>query len=207
MDYFKHYFLLMDRSVNRTEPLVVEQHHVIPKCMGGSDEDTNIVKLTPEEHYVAHQLLIRMYPNNDKLVYAANMMVVNRSTNKMYGWLKRRFIDVAKKRIGKNNSQFGTMWITNGSDNKKIPVDGMIPSGWSAGRVIKSMMKKTRICPHCGSEYIGRKKYCSIKCGQQHTLSERSEKIRKSRIGKKRSNDVREKISMGMKKYHSAKTL
>lgn len=37
---------------------------------------------------------------------------------------------------GKENSQFGTMWITNGSINKKILSDASIPNGWKKGRVL-----------------------------------------------------------------------
>ena len=41
------------------------------------------------------------------------------------------------KNVGNNNSQFGSMWITNGSDNKKIKKDvDFIPEGWYKGRVI-----------------------------------------------------------------------
>jgi len=39
--------------------------------------------------------------------------------------------------IGKKNSQFGTRWITNGCDNKKINTSDVIPSGWYLGRKIK----------------------------------------------------------------------
>ena len=39
---------------------------------------------------------------------------------------------------GIKNSQFGTMWITNGQENKKIKKDiDIIPEGWYKGRVIK----------------------------------------------------------------------
>ena len=33
------------------------------------------------------------------------------------------------------NSQYGTMWITNGTENKKIKKDEPIPEGWNKGRV------------------------------------------------------------------------
>jgi hypothetical protein len=36
--------------------------------------------------------------------------------------------------LGFNNSQFGTCWITNGTQNKKIKKTEVIPSGWSLGR-------------------------------------------------------------------------
>ncbi len=38
--------------------------------------------------------------------------------------------------VGKTNSQFGTMWITNGTENKKIKKEERIPTGWKAGRII-----------------------------------------------------------------------
>ena len=39
-------------------------------------------------------------------------------------------------RKGTGNSQYGTMWITNGVESKKIPKHEPIPMGWKAGRVI-----------------------------------------------------------------------
>lgn len=39
--------------------------------------------------------------------------------------------------IGKLNSQYGSMWVTNGSDNKKISRNNFIESGWYPGRTLK----------------------------------------------------------------------
>jgi len=53
---------------------------------------------------------------------------------------------IAKKKLtwqrtgrgkGEKGSQFGTMWITNGIENKKIKKSDDIPNGWSKGRIIK----------------------------------------------------------------------
>jgi hypothetical protein len=38
---------------------------------------------------------------------------------------------------GSKNSQFGTMWITDGKKNKKCSSTGIIPEGWSKGRISK----------------------------------------------------------------------
>jgi hypothetical protein len=35
---------------------------------------------------------------------------------------------------GEKNSQFGTMWITNGQANRKVKKDATIPDGWIRGR-------------------------------------------------------------------------
>lgn len=40
------------------------------------------------------------------------------------------------KTFGANNSSFGTIWITNGSENKKVKKDSTIPEGWYKGRKI-----------------------------------------------------------------------
>jgi hypothetical protein len=48
---------------------------------------------------------------------------------------KKRMSDSAKIRM--TNSQSGTMWITNGQENKKIKKEvDTIPEGWYKGRVI-----------------------------------------------------------------------
>jgi len=42
-----------------------------------------------------------------------------------------------KSQSGNKNSQFGTCWITNGLENKKIIKGDVIPKGWFLGRKIK----------------------------------------------------------------------
>lgn len=44
---------------------------------------------------------------------------------------------VVGKQSGTNNSQYGTMWITDGSVSKKIKNDDIIPDGWVRGRACK----------------------------------------------------------------------
>jgi hypothetical protein len=94
MNYIRIYNSIIERAKTRILPGYFEQHHILPKCLGGTNEQTNLVKLTPEEHYVVHQLLIKIYPYNHKLVFAAVRMLFhnsnNRINNKLYGWLKRK---------------------------------------------------------------------------------------------------------------------
>jgi hypothetical protein len=93
MNYQKIYDIIIDRSKNRILEGYVEKHHIIPECLGGTDDPSNLVVLTAREHYIVHQLLVKMYPDNHKLIYAANMMTVNRynqpRNNRTYDWLKK----------------------------------------------------------------------------------------------------------------------
>lgn len=104
MNYQKIYNNLVTRSIEKFG--YVEKHHILPRCLGGLDNKENIVELYPEEHYLAHLLLCKIYPKNQKLLYAAiNMttgsMVNNgKRTNKAYGWLRRQY---AESMSGDNN--------------------------------------------------------------------------------------------------------
>jgi hypothetical protein len=98
MKYDKIYDDLIERARGRLIEGYVEKHHIVPKCMGGSDDASNLVPLTPEEHYIAHQLLVKIHPTHYGLLNAAIAMTrqgtyVIRSKNKMYGWLKRKLYD------------------------------------------------------------------------------------------------------------------
>lgn len=109
MDYQKHYNNLINRSKTRILEGYCEKHHIIPRCIDGLDIIENICCLTPEEHYIAHLLLIKIYPNEPKLVYAAKMMTIgsenNCRKNKLYGWLKRKFINIQSNRIVKQETR------------------------------------------------------------------------------------------------------
>lgn len=94
MNYSKIYDSLIERAKMRVLEGYSEDHHIIPKCMGGTDILENLVSLTPEEHFLAHQLLCKMYPCHFGLVRAAMLMTIHhtsgRSANKLYGWLRRK---------------------------------------------------------------------------------------------------------------------
>lgn len=139
MNYKRIYDNLIDRAKHRILECYTETHHITPKCMGGSDNKNNLVDLTPEEHYLAHQLLVRIYPNNNALIKAAMMMTVNRSNNKIYGWLRRKHSNaMSLSQLGDSNSQYGTRWIHNLQlqKSKKILKSDPLPQDWREGRVI-----------------------------------------------------------------------
>ena len=48
----------------------MHRHHIIPKHMGGTDDDDNIIYLTPKEHAQAHLLLYEKYGKTQDYVAA-----------------------------------------------------------------------------------------------------------------------------------------
>jgi len=98
MNYHKIYQDLIKKCTDRTlsSDQYFEQHHIIPKCIGGSNDQINLVKMLPEEHLIAHLLLVKIHYNNPQLVYAANWMASRVKNNKEYGWIKRQFAKIER---------------------------------------------------------------------------------------------------------------
>ena len=92
MNYARIYKSIVARAKDRRVDGYTESHHVIPRCMGGTDSEDNLVELTPEEHYLCHQLLAKMYPDNIKLAYACALLSGGtiRMNRRLFGWLRTR---------------------------------------------------------------------------------------------------------------------
>lgn len=129
MNYQKIYTNLINRASSRVSKGYVEKHHIVPRCLGGTDAKENIVNLYPEEHYLAHLLLCKLNKSNSKLLYAAmnmtsgSMINNGKRNNKAYGWLRRQYAEsmsgdnnparripglqkeAAKKRVGQKRSE------------------------------------------------------------------------------------------------------
>jgi hypothetical protein len=91
MNYQKIYndIILKAKSENRKKLkktddkyIYYENHHILPKCLGGIYDEKNLVLLTAREHFVCHKLLTYIYPNNRKIVCAFHYMCFNNKANR-----------------------------------------------------------------------------------------------------------------------------
>ena len=64
------------KSAPNPDGIIYERHHIIPRCIGGTDDIFNLVDLTPREHYIAHKLLAEEHPNEEKIVCAWHFMSI-----------------------------------------------------------------------------------------------------------------------------------
>lgn len=79
MNYNNIYNKLVERAKSRgldksTVEGYHEIHHIVPRSLGGSDEESNLVMLTGREHYIGHMLLWKANPENSSIAFAARMM-------------------------------------------------------------------------------------------------------------------------------------
>jgi hypothetical protein len=85
-----------------------ESHHIIPRCMGGTDDPQNLIKLTAREHFLAHHLLTKIYPAEHKLFYALFCMIRDphskrKYTSRVYEIAKKEYIKMQRVRQTENN--------------------------------------------------------------------------------------------------------
>jgi len=184
------------------------KHHIIPKHAGGTDEPSNLIELTVEEHAEAHKLLWEQHKryqdyyawqglagligkedilkgimnqesmkhhlskkskefwNNlteeEKTIKRNKFLEVRKLTNGSKGknWKlseetknkqkkpksKEHSLNIKKAmigtRTGQKNPSFGSIWINNTTDSRKIKNSDTIPAGWFLGRAFKPRMKR-----------------------------------------------------------------
>lgn len=194
MNYKLHYDKLCNRAKNRKLTCYTEKHHIIPKCLGGTEKKTNIVELTAEEHFLAHQLLVKMHPEHTGLIWAAIKMTGDKSNkrlnNKLYGWLKRKNSLESRLRLE-------AMWKDPIYREKFIE---STKSRWKDENFVKYMSRK-------GSEECKKRwknpdfRERMLKINQEYWAKEENrEKASKARRGKKNG-------SCGRKWYYHPKSL
>jgi hypothetical protein len=98
MNYKKTYNNLIERAKTRTlsEEIYVETHHILPKCIGGSNGKDNLVVLTFREHFIAHWLLVKIYPKEWKLYFAFFQMTKKHNHERI---LNSRQFETARKSL------------------------------------------------------------------------------------------------------------
>lgn len=96
--YTKIYFALIKNRQNEKiikEECYCETHHIIPKSLGGDNTITNLVNLSPREHFIAHLLLTKMTAGeeNIKMNWALHRMAfsgIQYFGSRDYEWFRKR---------------------------------------------------------------------------------------------------------------------
>lgn len=76
--------ILSNRGRNGCGQEYHEEHHILPKCMGGSNDKDNLIDLFAEEHFIAHKLLAFENQDNEALQRAFGTMAHVRRFGRRY---------------------------------------------------------------------------------------------------------------------------
>jgi hypothetical protein len=125
MNYQLIYYKLIKHRKDCLYEGVGELHHIVPKCVGGDDSADNIVKLSLREHFFAHLLLAKIFPNNPKILTAIFYMSNNgKYSSKEYSWMKNLYMSNGSCHKGKTYEQI--MGEAKSKDLKKLRSDALV---------------------------------------------------------------------------------
>jgi hypothetical protein len=156
MDNQKIYAAIIERAKNRHLKTgeYYERHHIIPRSMGGGDDDENLVYLAGREHYIAHWLLFKIH-RNKQMACAWYAMRMNRDGKR---YISKTF-DYARKYNGQltaveNKSRVWTdeMRAKSSAARKGVFVRG---SHQRARRVVNSETGEIYACMTDAADALG----------------------------------------------------
>ena len=153
MNYSKIYKnIIQNRIQNPVIDDYTECHHIIPKSLGGSDNQSNLVNLLAREHFICHLLLTKIYQEGTtewiKMIkafmrmYSKNCFQHRYSNNKWYEYLRINFSKAQSlNQKGQNNSQYGNCWVSNLKTKecksiKQNELQQYLNEGWIKKRII-----------------------------------------------------------------------
>jgi hypothetical protein len=184
MNYLKFYNNLINFAKARKtiKGQYYERHHIVPKCLGGSNEKTNIVKLTAREHYVAHQLLAKIYPDHLGLIFAAYSLSHDgngqRISNRVYEWIKLKYISKLSEYLKENHPMKGK--------HHSIEAKEKMSKAKKGKPMSDDTKKKLKVYSLSDENWHRGKKRSAQTC----------ENISKAKIGKKMSDETKTKCSL-----------
>lgn len=105
MDHQKVYDKIIEKAKSENRKKVrkdkegyvyYEKHHILPKCLGGTNDKENLVLLTGREHFIVHKLLACIHKGNRNLVYAMHRLAYDKKTDRKLSSRDYQFIKELK---------------------------------------------------------------------------------------------------------------
>lgn len=185
MNYKKIYTtLIMSRQLlgrKKNADVYFEKHHVLPKCLGGTNANENTVLLTAKEHFIAHLLLTKCYTGEEKskMTYALFQMFRSAKNHRRF-FSQSSYQSAKEAQAAESREKYKGRQV---ADTTGLTV-------WNAGKKTGALSPEHK-----------------AKIGRFHKGKVMSEQTRKkmseSAIGKQVSDSMRAKIS----KIHKGKIM
>jgi hypothetical protein len=133
MNYKRIYEELIIKYGSKIKPedIYTEQHHIIPKCLGGEDTPENLVYLSARCHLLAHWLLVRIMPDNYNITHAFAMMCFMKNSKMDRKVPPLHILSEARERKAKAQSKKlkGTKIEFNSEESNRKRIETAIKNG------------------------------------------------------------------------------
>ena len=135
---------------------MIHRHHIIPKHMGGTDDESNIVLLTPQEHADAHNLLYALHGHKQDwlaeqglLGYASKQEIIKEvmKLNGVRSWANG-MSEARTEWYSSDKARDHGKWLSENHSKFKDPA-AQSELGKRAAKSQKHPNNRTETCPHC----------------------------------------------------------
>jgi hypothetical protein len=152
--YTKWYNNITENAKNRILSDYTESHHIQPRSLGGSDDVTNLVDLTPREHFICHWLLVKMTTGKDhhRMLNALRMMRAENQnqeryktkiTARVYESIKKEYSKLQSTQFrGKGNGFYGKTHLDEARRRISEANTGRKPPQHEIDKLKQSLLKR-----------------------------------------------------------------
>lgn len=125
-----------------------ETHHIQPRSCNGSNKKENLVNLPARWHYIVHcwlpfvmlengsyngyRRMIRSWALMNGMIKFKNVL---KEDSLMYADLRKRYSLEIAEQMRENCHTKNSIWINDGTKNRRISNKEIIPNGWKRGRL------------------------------------------------------------------------
>lgn len=175
-----------------------EKHHIKPRCLNGSNDENNLVLLTPREHYICHKLLVFIYFDNKKLIWALHRMTFSKRygeilSSRDYEYARNALIKILSIKPGHTPRNKGKHNVQIYTDERNKKVAEKTKEAIHKKEIWEKFLKNNKKDKSAREKIREKRKMQIMKTGWSHS-SETKEKIRKAHLGKKISEKTRAKF-------------
>jgi hypothetical protein len=150
--------------------------------MGGTDDVINLTNLTGREHFIVHLILVRLYPENNKLIYAAWAMVNNwRKCNRKKHKVSARVYEELKREWVIRANRSGTYHTEEAKQKMSEAAKGRIVSDDTKQKL--SLIRRGEGNNFYGKTHSDESKQKMSQSAKNRNIDEQTELLRRSKIG------------------------
>ena len=130
--YYNWYCNIIQNRLYYISDGYTEKHHIIPKCMGGSNDFSNLIQLTAREHYICHYLLTKFTSGKEyyKVMFAFKAMNMKNNTT-CDRYFNSRLYEASKKEFSMACSIKMKEWYIEDDNREKHSL--RISESWKNG--------------------------------------------------------------------------
>lgn len=189
--YKQWYDGIVNHASNRTVEGYTERHHIVPKSLGGTDNVSNLVKLTAREHFICHLLLTKFTTGyNKKLMnFALGKFIQNSPLQ------QRTFNSWEYSKIRESISEARTGHKHSEETKKKMSEKAKGRTPWNKGKSTAGLTHSEEINKKRSATLTGRKRsdeFClKVSAGKKGHVA--------GMTGKQHSDKTKKKMSINMK--------